>query len=252
MSISLILVTDADTLTPEQISAMSGILSPGKWDRIQRFHRREDASRCLVGDLAARFAVARCAGIDYTDIRFGIASHGKPYVIGLDGMDFNISHSGEFVACVVGQGSVGVDVERMGTFDFGIAERFFDRSECDNLRELPDGQRTAELYRLWTLKESYVKAIGRGLSKLLHARFHVPLGDSPTLAGDMSGRWFRFRSYWFHLDYVCSVCSSDESFPDEAEMISTGELLQVGTEELEKVSQATSPMADRDFQEAMS
>jgi 4'-phosphopantetheinyl transferase len=67
--------------------------------------------------------------------------------------------------------AVGIDVEclpyRGPCLD--IAERFFSPTEVSTLHSLPSSYQPSEFIKYWTLKESYVKARGTGLS--------ISLGD---------------------------------------------------------------------------
>lgn len=93
--------------------------------------------------------------------------HGKPYCADLDGLEFNVSHSGRHALIgVARQVSIGVDIEGPGrarSFD-DIAQRYFAPSEAAALRALPEDQRKLAFLRLWTGKEAVLKALGLGLS----------------------------------------------------------------------------------------
>lgn len=109
------------------------------------------------------------AGVDFGErLRPEIGPHGKPYLPGLRGVDFNLSHAGELALCALWKAegderfTVGVDVERCDLSREAIARRFFSGSECAEIEASSDP--CAAFYRFWTLRESYVKACGRGMS----------------------------------------------------------------------------------------
>nr|WP_237391871.1 4'-phosphopantetheinyl transferase superfamily protein [Paenibacillus dendrobii] len=79
-------------------------------------------------------------------------------------MHFNISHSGEWVVCALDSLPVGVDVEEIKEAPFEISKRFFSREERTFLFNEAEEVRNESFYYIWTLKESYIKAIGQGLS----------------------------------------------------------------------------------------
>jgi 4'-phosphopantetheinyl transferase len=83
-------------------------------------------------------------------------------------LDFNLSHKPTCVTCLVGFGwEFGVDVEDASVdrpYLLEIADRFFSPSEVLDLNALPAGQQHRRFFELWTLKESYIKARGVGLS----------------------------------------------------------------------------------------
>jgi 4'-phosphopantetheinyl transferase len=75
-------------------------------------------------------------------------------------------------ACIVAlDRAVGVDVEnceRSGNL-LGVADRFFSPSEVGALQGLPADEQWRRFFCYWTLKESYIKAKGKGLA--------IPLGQ---------------------------------------------------------------------------
>lgn len=114
---------------------------------------------------------------------------------------FNLSHTPGLMVCAIAEGrEVGVDVERVRSRPFSeIAEDFFAPAEVRALRELPESEREARFFQIWTLKESYIKARGMGLAIDL-GLFHFELkeGEPPSITvdaslGDRADRW-RFAS----------------------------------------------------------
>lgn len=93
--------------------------------------------------------------------------HGKPYAADLDGIEFNLSHSGRHALIAVArQLPLGIDIEAEGrarSID-DIAQRYFAPAETAALRALPQALRNVAFLRLWTGKEAVLKALGHGLS----------------------------------------------------------------------------------------
>ena len=110
------------------------------------------------------------------EIRAG--KFGKPYLPGAPAFQFNLSHSGERVLCAVCDRPVGGDVERIERDLTGLARRFFHPEEQAALAAVPEEERNALFVRLWTRKESYLKAKGTGISESLNGFSAVsPPGD---------------------------------------------------------------------------
>lgn len=132
--------------------------------RNQHVVGRGMARKLLAGELPSQDAV------EPQEIRFAAESHGKPYVMQPTQAKrpFNVAHTDGLVMCGVGNEShelVGVDIERLGRrVDLGLASRYFSQPEIKLLDQIPseDAKRKAFL-RIWTLKESFIKAIGTGL-----------------------------------------------------------------------------------------
>jgi 4'-phosphopantetheinyl transferase len=95
----------------------------------------------------------------------------KNVVIGDNGklqcldIQFNISHSADFVLCVVGDNLVGCDIEKIEKAPFEVAERYFNEKERQYIFEAEEyGERCHRFYKIWTIKESYLKMTGEGLT----------------------------------------------------------------------------------------
>jgi phosphopantetheinyl transferase len=90
---------------------------------------------------------------------------GKPAVIApADVPGFNLSHSGDCIAIGVADTDIGVDIERLRPMPHAdeVARHVFHPEELHWLAHQPDALRA--FFRLWTLKESLLKAVGTGFS----------------------------------------------------------------------------------------
>ncbi len=90
--------------------------------------------------------------------------------------DFNLSHSGGYVAAVIGEGRVGIDLQEENlSFDpLPLAARFFGMDEVLRIEKAPAMERNELFFRLWTQKEAVGKALGGGLSTTLRGNFEKP------------------------------------------------------------------------------
>ena len=91
-----------------------------------------------------------------------IGKNGKPEC---DGVYFNLSHSDDMVLCAVSDTPVGCDIEKVTDAPMEVAERYFSEKER---RYIANAQNPADadrrFFRLWTMKESYMKMTGEGMS----------------------------------------------------------------------------------------
>ncbi len=162
-------------------------LSPQELARSKRFvHDRLTASY-EVSHGVLRVLLSRYLGGKPTDVEFSSNAAGKPRVaLRASNWKFNMSHSGELAAyAFTTQAEVGIDIERVRALPDleAIAGRFFCKAETAELVSIADDlERREAFYRCWTRKESYIKAIGRGLAEPLDA-FQVSLlpGEAPRL-----------------------------------------------------------------------
>jgi len=137
--------------------------------RVERFVREADRRRALLARAMARTVLAGCVGADPKDLRFTYNAYGKPALAPEfgEGVHFNVSHSGAMVVCAVSrEGEIGVDIEdRRRTVEFcELARNFFSAEEAAAVERAPEHLVRRRFYEIWTLKEAFVKARGRGLS----------------------------------------------------------------------------------------
>ncbi len=90
--------------------------------------------------------------------------NGKPYLREYPNIHFNLAHSEDMAIAVFAGVETGCDIELVQTGDLELADRFFSPGEAAYIRaQHGKRQRDEAFYRLWTLKESFVKAVGDGL-----------------------------------------------------------------------------------------
>jgi 4'-phosphopantetheinyl transferase len=147
------------------------LLPPDEAARHNRYLVPGAAATFLAARILLRSVLSQYAALPPAEWRFETNAFGRPYIANVDapsGLSFNLSHKPGCITCLIGAGrELGVDVEdcAAGRTNFlEIAGRFFSASEADALRDLPDALCRRRFYELWTLKESYIKARGIGLS----------------------------------------------------------------------------------------
>ncbi|HEX3728938.1 MAG TPA: 4'-phosphopantetheinyl transferase superfamily protein [Opitutaceae bacterium] len=144
-------------------------LLPEERRRLQRFRLAEDSAREATGRGVLRFLLGGYLGLRPPEVPLAAGPHGKP-VLGPAAparLEFNLSHSGAWVLVALARGGrVGVDLERERPVDEArIAREFFHPEEVAEWERQAEADRLAAFFRLWTLKEAYLKALGTGLSK---------------------------------------------------------------------------------------
>ncbi len=130
--------------------------------------------RIASSDDFKRRVLSRYAAVAPRDWQFVLNEHGKPALAtATHALDFNLSHSGDWLACAVTAGSpVGVDLEyrhsRRATMK--VARRFFREEEVAALQACSGARQRDRFYDFWTLKEAAVKARGEALVPGLRSR----------------------------------------------------------------------------------
>jgi 4'-phosphopantetheinyl transferase len=163
--------------------------------RADRFLFAADRHAFVAARALARSVLAHHTGALPLQIAFAENEYGKPRLshpaLGRE-LSFNISHTREIVACAVAwDRPLGVDVETIRDPPLDLVDRYFAPPESAALRALDAGDQREAFFALWTLKESFIKALGMGLSMPLD-RFAVrwsppslmPYGDFAAEADD--------------------------------------------------------------------
>lgn len=123
---------------------------------------------------------------------------------------YSISHSGNYVICVLSNRRVGVDIENKFRSVFSeykdermdrIAQKCLTMGEEIRFQSCDEEEKVDMMMNFWTRKESYSKAIGKGLAM-----------DFSTIDTEkMDGLYW---SGWLEDGYFCSLYVEDGNFND--------------------------------------
>ena len=172
---------------------LSLILDHGERDRARCFHHDADRLLYITAHALTRHALTnRRRSIDPSAWRFSVGPWGRPHPVNAETgeLRFNLSHTQGMTAVAVAEGvDVGVDVEwiRPDDWIYDTAGTVFSPAEVASLVELADDERRDRFFLYWTLKESYIKARGMGVSLPLELiSFARTVGEEVTLDLDPS------------------------------------------------------------------
>ena len=204
----MIFVTTTDALADEKLYEKAYSLVPEyRRAKADKMKMRENKLQTVAAGLLLNYAVgkwsSRVKGEDdgvhyeevdiisvieannlYFDYEIAYNSQGKPYFLTNREIFFNISHSSNYVVCIIGDRPVGIDIEGGRKGRQNLAWRFFDKSEAEWIEE---GDSDERFFRIWTLKEAYGKATGLGVLdvldkivyKLEHGEIKAYIGGIP-------------------------------------------------------------------------
>lgn len=152
-----------DDIEDSILENFATIISAERKERVCKFRNYRDKQRGVLSEVLLRYALYKNYELK-EEISFIYNGFGKPALEKQQNIFFNLSHSGDWVICAVGDISVGVDVEQIAKPDLGIAKRFYSAAEYSYLSGLDEELQMNEFFKIWTLKESYIKEAGRGLN----------------------------------------------------------------------------------------
>jgi 4'-phosphopantetheinyl transferase len=188
-----------------QEEACLQLLNESERTRWQRFLVAHAKEQYLVTRALVRTTLSRYADVPSAAWQFEANRYGRPHVApvhALSNLHFNLSNTRELVVCAVSRDiEIGIDVEticRDVDID-SLAPDVFAPTELADFRRTADGDRLERFFSYWTLKESYIKARGMGLSIPLDSFWFELGGPMPVLrvtdrCPDVPERW---RFYQF-------------------------------------------------------
>ena len=195
-------------VSEEQINSMYSLVSEEKKNQANKYHFKKDAIRCLMGELLTRYCIAINFNINPYSFFINKTVSGKPFIVNYPNINFNISHSGEWVACAVSPNPIGIDIEKTHNVDYlTLSRRYFSNDEHNYIIKIEESQRPDIFFTLWTIKESFLKLTGEGLSRSLNSFiFDFNSHPSSILSVDKNNILAYVHCYTIEHDYKLSVC----------------------------------------------
>ena len=180
--------------------------------KISQYKFKDDAKRSLFAGILVKYIIRCKFNLKKNEVNISYNEYGKSYIVDRPECHYNLSHSGDWVICGCSNHEIGVDIEKVKQIDFSIAKRFFTHSEYAYLQKKDKQQQMNAFFDLWTLKESYIKYKGKGLSIDLNSfefqfengKFSLNLCDNSKL---------NFFKWEILLDYKISMCCKDNEKP---------------------------------------
>jgi len=183
-----------------ELFACLELLSEPELAQWQRFLVKDARLQYLITRALVRTALSRYADVPAKTWQFETNAYGRPHISqpqASSNLRFNLSNTTGLVACAVSMDcEIGIDVENITrTVDTDeLAPSVFAPAELTDFRQTGLEDRRDRFFSYWTLKESYIKARGMGLSLPLDAFWFELGGTSPLLCvtdrcPDIPNRW---------------------------------------------------------------
>lgn len=173
------------TVSDGEFARIADWLSAAEHARAARFGREYLRRRYMIGRASLRWALGRTLSLAPPAVPIVRGERGRPRLDGIDGIDFNVSHTTDVALIGIARGGsrIGVDIERAdrGVNADGLARKFLTAAERATLASLSADERRARFVRYWTCKEALSKATGDGLSAPFR-EMEITLGANIALA----------------------------------------------------------------------
>ncbi len=153
-------------LDAKDLGKLHDLLDKHEQQRANTFTLQVIRDRYVATRGLLRTILANYLNTDPTGLQFAVGEYGKPTLCSQQ-LYFNLSHTADSLAIVASDlEHIGIDIEQNMPRSslFQLAERCFSAKEFATWRLLPETQRQMAFYQIWTQKEAFVKAVGRGIA----------------------------------------------------------------------------------------
>jgi 4'-phosphopantetheinyl transferase len=197
---STILYTDYNySIYESLLEIYATILPQNVIDKVSTFRRWQDKQAFILGRLLIWKGLKFYNYEDTCLNRLQINNYGKPYID--QQVFFNVSHAGKYVVCAFDMEKVGIDIEEIRPVSIDDFSAIF--SEQEKYKVSTADNPLQQFYKFWTIKESVIKAEGKGLA--------IPMnlvnvsGEGAVQSGEMT--WYIQEIDAFQ-NYCCVIATS--------------------------------------------
>lgn len=197
------------SLTPNEKKMILCLLSEERKIRVANYRFEKDSIQSMLSGLLLQY-ILKQEGFG-VECNLTYNEYKKPYVDYGDHHDkffFNISHSKDWIVCGTSRKEIGIDIEHISKCHYDIAERFFHQDEYQYLLSRSKEMHTEVFYTYWTLKESFVKYIGKGIS-IPFNEFLIQLPSLKIDASTYTSKPLHLLTQSWENQYQLSLCTEE-------------------------------------------
>lgn len=184
-------------------------VSDERRDKADRFRFVSDSYRSICAELLLQYSLFENKG-RYVEIDLGYNNFGKPFMRNISDFSYNISHSGDWVVIAYGNNEVGIDIEKVQFVKRSVVDSVFTEEEKHYVYSDSGIEQDKRFTQIWTLKESYIKYLGTGVSTSMNSFSVNPMDGIVT---DQAGKRqdnIIVKSSQFDINYYLSVCGKED------------------------------------------
>ncbi len=185
------------------------IMTPAEIARANRFYQSKDHNRFIISRGALRNILAKYLNQKPREIEFELGENDKPCIKnnGQLNLNYNLSHSGDWILLAISSHEVGADIEFVNP-NFGYDEVLNDNFSTDEVSYIKEKESRARFFNLWTRKEALTKATAQGLDgdlRLIPCLDGVHIIKADIIASEKN--WL-VNSFNINEQYIASITIS--------------------------------------------
>ena len=151
---------NTDQYTSKTLEQIIPYLPSERKNRLVRYNKESDRKNCAIGYLLLTSGLNRIFKIQSP--RLSYSDKGKPFLTDYPDIHFNISHCPKGCICGISSSTIGVDIQDIRPFSPEVANRCCSENELELLKK--SKKPADEFTKIWTMKESYLKMTGEGIT----------------------------------------------------------------------------------------
>jgi 4'-phosphopantetheinyl transferase len=183
------------------------LLNSSEITRGDKYYQTKDKNRFIISRGALRHVLSLYLNQPAVSITFNTDINKKPFVENQSDVQFNISHSGDWILIAIANTTIGADVEFIN-YNFQYIDVLEDNFSMDEIKQIKENNAIETFFKFWTRKESITKTTGKGLDeniKLIPATDGTHFADSVII--DSTADLF-ISTFKLNEVYIASVGSN--------------------------------------------
>lgn len=130
------------------------------------------------------------------DFHISLEEKGKPFFTHNSNIHFSVSNTQKFIAIILSDKKVGIDIEQTRKYNDSLIKRFFNKEEIIYLKNQNDYDKNKAFTQLWTIKESFVKMTGTGIANNFNNQNLKPINSIFTLSQQYTKLSAKINSFY--------------------------------------------------------
>lgn len=172
-----------------------------KKKRINNFKNELKVKQSIIGELLLRDLLDKYYNLNYNNLEFEFNKNNKPFIVNKN-IFYNISHSSNYVIVVVSDKEIGIDIEKIRETNIKSINCFASNKEKEYIL-LEDNNLFKRLFEIYTLKEAYIKMMGKSIFDIKNVEFTI--SNNHIYCSDINVKCYSFM----YDNYVISICEKN-------------------------------------------